>query len=110
MKIYLYLFLIVGFFGACGTKYTPVPVSMIQPNDFTLIMMDLRLAESNQKLLHQQGQRDINLLDSSYQLVYKIHGVTAVDVEKSYNFYVMHPEWMDKITNDVIDKLNRLEH
>ena len=109
MKNYLFLIATLVFLLGCGKKFTPVPADLIQPKAFTSLLMDIRLAEANQKLLNQKGFRQENLLDSSYNLVYKIHGVDAQKVKDSYDFYVLHPEWMNKITNDVIDKLNHLE-
>jgi Domain of unknown function (DUF4296) len=109
MKNYLFIFIILSTLFACGNKYTPVPSNLIQPEKFTNILMDIRLAEANQKLMQQQGYRAENLLDSSYYLVYKIHGVDASKVKDSYDFYVLHTEWMSKITDDIIDKLNHME-
>ncbi|MFT4523769.1 MAG: hypothetical protein ACI8ZN_002725 [Bacteroidia bacterium] len=100
--------LVMGIF-ACKSKFAPVPGHLIQPKKFTLILTDIRLAEANQKIMTQHGLRESNYIDSSYHLIYHLHNVSVKDVEESYEFYVFHPEWMDKITNDVIDNLNHLD-
>lgn len=85
-----------------------MPSKVIKPSKFTDIMVDLRLAESNMKQLNQNHYRYNNLIDSSYQLVYYLHNVTADKYEESLQFYIDHPEWMEKISNEVTEKLNQL--
>lgn len=109
MKNYLIWLAVPILILGCRNKFSDVPGNVIPPKKFTEILTDIRLAEANHKYLHQQGLRKDQLLDSSYHVVYSLHGVTEEKVIRSYTFYVMHPEWMDKITVDVIDQLNHLE-
>lgn len=94
---------------SCTPQYAHVPGNVISPEEFTEIMIDIRLAEAQQKLYRQKGIYDNNLIDSSYQKIYYLRGVTTEDVERSYEFYTAHPNWMEKISADVIEKLNKME-
>lgn len=93
----------------CTPQYAHVPSNVISPEDFTEIIIDIRLAEAQQKVFRQKGIYDNNLIDSSYQMIYYLRGVTAEEVERSYDFYIAHPNWMEKISADVIEKLNKME-
>lgn len=93
---------------ACTPQFAPVPNEVIQPEKFTDIMVDIRLAEAQQKVYRQKGFYDDNLVDSSYQMIYESYNVSIDKVEKSYNFYVSHPNWMEKLSSEVIEKLNKM--
>ena len=108
IKGLLMLGLMMMVFG-CKPKYPDVPSNLIQPQEFTDILFDLRLAEANQKVLQHAGLRPLNLNDSSYHIVYKVHNVTKEHVTESYAFYTHEPVWMDKISTDILDRLNQME-
>ena len=82
---------------------------VLEPEEFSDIMVDLRLAESNYKLISRTPSYPQNLLDSSYFLIYSIHKVTPQVVDSSFKFYVKHPDYMMQIDQMVLDKLNKLE-
>jgi hypothetical protein len=94
---------------ACTPQFAHVPGDVIQPEEFTEILLDIRLAEAQQKIYRQKGVYDNLLLDSSYQMIYYLRDVTAEEVERSYMFYTAHPNWMEKISSNVIEKLNQME-
>ncbi len=94
---------------SCTPQYAHVPSDVISPEEFTEIIIDIRLAEAQQKVYRQKGFYDNDLIDSSYQMIYYLRGVTAEDVERSYAFYTEHPNWMEKISAEVIEKLNKME-
>jgi hypothetical protein len=94
---------------ACTPQYAVVPSNVISPEVFTEIVIDIRLAEAQQKIYRQKGFYDNNLIDSSYQMIYYLRGVTVEEVERSYTFYTEHSNWMEKISADVIEKLNKME-
>ena len=93
----------------CTPQYAHVPANVISPEEFTEIIIDIRLAEAQQKVYRQKGFYDNELIDSSYQMIYHLRGVTSEEVERSYTFYTEHPNWMEKISADVIEKLNKME-
>ena len=109
MRIHVILTLLFTsvFFG-CMNQYAPVPSNVIKPEKFTDIVVDIRLAEAQQKVYRHKGFFDSDLLDSSYQVIYHVHQVSEADVVRSYNFYVQYPNWMDRIAEDATEKLNRM--
>ena len=107
LKKLFILILGVSLFG-CMNQYAPVPSDVIDSEKFTDIVVDIRLAEAQQKVYRHKGFFDSDLLDSSYQMIYTVHDVSEEQVVRSYNFYVQHPNWMDKIAEDAIEKLNRM--
>ena len=91
----------------CKKELKRVPKSIIQPTEFTNLIVDLRLAEAFQKSLRHKGYYDINLIDSSYQQIFVLHGYSIEQVETSYDYYTSNPEWMEKITLDAIEEINK---
>ncbi|MBI1305715.1 MAG: DUF4296 domain-containing protein [Bacteroidetes bacterium] len=103
------LVMLISFSVSCKQKYEPVPSNCIAPEKFVNILKDIRLAESNQRMLQNKGFSQTELLDSSYQIIFKIHNVSREKVMRSYNFYVQNPEWIDKMSADVLEELNKME-
>ncbi|MBO6516859.1 MAG: DUF4296 domain-containing protein [Bacteroidia bacterium] len=103
------MLLVVYLLSGCSGTLKNVPTGIIAPDQFTEIVLDIRLAEAHQKVLRQKGRFDRDLLDSSYQLIYKLHGVSEKEVVASYEFYLDHPEWMEKLSADAIERLNKME-
>ena len=101
-SIFLYTVVVV-LLMACTPQFANVPGNVISPEEFTEIIIDIRLAEAQQKIYRQKGFYDTDLIDSSYQMIYHLRGVSAEDVERSYTFYTQHPNWMEKISADVIE-------
>ncbi len=99
----------VAVLSSCTPQFAVVPGNVISPEEFAEIIIDIRLAEAQQKIYRQKGFYDTDLIDSSYQMIYHLRGVTAEEVERSYSFYTEHPNWMEKISAEVIEKLNKME-
>ena len=94
---------------ACYNKMGKMPSDVISPEQFTQLIVDIRMAEAHQKVLRQKGYYDRDLIDSSYQQIYALHKVSEEDVVRSYKFYIDNPEWMEKLSADAIDVLNKME-
>jgi hypothetical protein len=86
-----------------------MPKDVMAPEKFTQLIVDIRMAEAHQKVLRQKGYYDRDLIDSSYQKIYKLHQISEEDVVRSYRFYINNPEWMEKLSSDAIDVLNKME-
>lgn len=94
---------------ACSNQMGNLPNDIIQPNEFGEIVLDIRLAEAHQKVLRQKGRYNADLVDSSYQVIYALHDVTENEMVRSYQFYINHPQWLEKLSSDVIEQLNKME-
>ncbi len=103
------LFCIAFVLQACYNKMGKRPNEVMPPEQFTQLIVDIRLAEAQQKVLRQKGFYDRDLIDSSYQKIYRLHKVSEEDVVRSYQFYIDNPEWMEKLSADAIDALNKME-
>ncbi len=93
----------------CTPQFAHVPNDVIEPEVFTELIVDIRLAEAQEKVYRQKGIYNKELLDSSYQMIYALRGVTPSEFERSYNWYLNHPNWMEKLSAEAIEKLNRME-
>lgn len=92
MKNLLYLILLIMLFS-CGKSNKP-PSSLIQPKEIQSILWDVMRAETLAS--------EISLKDSSVhvaietkslsQKVFKIHKTDSATFNKSYNWYVKHPD------------------
>jgi hypothetical protein len=96
-------------FSSCAKKKAKIPDHIIPIREFSNIITDIRLAESNNKLAVRGGQGSNNLLDSSYQLIFNIHQVKAQNVDSSFRWYAKHPDYQQEIDNYVLENLNRLQ-
>lgn len=108
-KQILSLIVILVLLSSCAKKKAKIPDHIIPIRQFSNIITDIRLAESNNKLAERGGQRANNLLDSSYQLIFKIHQVEAQKVDSSFRWYAKHPDYQQDIDNYVLENLNRLQ-
>jgi len=107
-KILRWFFILIVFV-ACAKKAPKMPDVVIPTDEFSALMMDIRLAETNQKLLTRAGGAPENFLDSSYQLIYKIHDVTPYQVDTSFKWYAEHPELLKEVDQKILENLNRLQ-
>ena len=86
-----------------------IPHHIIQPRIYTQILTDVILAEANHKLAIRNEAALPNLLDSSYQYILKSYDVSWEMVDTSYRFYNARPHLLEKIAEDVLDNLHKME-
>lgn len=106
LKIAAFILLILGL-NACAKKRTITPDDVLIKEEFALLLTDIRLAESNTKLIRTQGNI-ADAPDSVYFLIYRQHGVNKEKVDRSFDWYSDHPELLREIDQMVLENLNRL--
>ncbi|SRR6185312_921379 len=92
MKNFLYLIFLMMLFS-CGKSNKP-PSSLIQPKEMQSILWDVMRAET---LASQIGHRDSSVdvaIETKVlsQKVFNIHETDSASFNKSYNWYVKHPD------------------
>jgi hypothetical protein len=105
MRKPFYILILLAAFAvsACKKKH------IIQPALYTQILTDVILAEANHKLAIRNDAALPHLLDSSYQYIFKRHDVSWELVDTSYKYYNARPHILEKITEDVLDNLHKME-
>jgi len=109
MQIYTIALALTALLGACKQKKTEVPSHLLQPEKFAAVLVDIRLAEAQQKISIRNGKTRDNFLDSNYYLIYRLHEVEAEQVDTSFKWYARHPDVLQTVDEIVLEKLNRLE-
>jgi len=109
MQIYTIALALTALLVGCEQKKTEVPSDLLQPEEFAEILVDIRLAEAQQKISIRNGKTRDHFLDSSYYLIYRLHNVKAEQVDTSFKWYARHPDLLKSVDEIVLEKLNRLE-
>jgi len=94
---------------ACAKKAPIIPEVVLPIDEFSALMMDIRLAETNYKLLIRAGGASENFLDSNYRLIYALHGVNTAQVDTSFKWYSEHPALLKEVDQQVLENFNRLQ-
>jgi hypothetical protein len=101
-------FLIVLALSSCQKETRPKDV--LAPEELSKLMVDLYLAEarmSGQNIIVKDSALKIfNPFEEKLKLK---HGIGDSVLRKSYQYYIGHPEQLEKIYDSVIDTLNLRE-
>lgn len=83
--------------------------AVIPYDKMVIVMADVQMAESYEKLGRQNGIRNPALLDSLYQLIYLQHNVSAEKLDTSLKFYSKQ-EYFSEMLEDVIATVDKYEN
>lgn len=111
MKKIQFLFLLIFILSACKEKQVNSKnIYHVDKKKMTELLTDISLAEGNYKVVNKYGLFNTKLIDSSYSFIYKKHNLEKWQVDSSFKFYSNNPELFDKIMEDVVENLDRLEN
>ncbi len=108
------LFIIPIFISSC-TEYVPktniVPEDLIQQEEFTNIMFDVRLTEViiRQDITKNGGKHADSISEQYYNFIFDKHDVSVDQFQKSLDFYTNSPMIYDEINNSISDSLTNLK-
>jgi len=103
MKRTLILFFI--FITVACTKNAEQPENLVNEGKMAGIIAEIYLYQQSGYLQEiKNNQPDFGKIDAS---LIKKHGVEILDFEKSYQFYVLHPDLYNEIMIEVRDILER---
>ena len=107
-RFFYCIFLIILF--SCSSQ-NKAPSGIIQPKEMKNIMWDVMRAQA---LAVEITRKDSSLNDTAetkalVQKVFEIHKIKFVDFDKSYNWYIKHPEAMKVIFDSLYTQKQRNE-
>ncbi len=106
----LYLFLEISCSSAGRRNETgPVPDNLIAADSMVKILVDVHLIESSLKTIHTKKQDNEHFTDTYYTTLFEKHHITRDQFLRSLDYYERHAEKLEKIYEDVIVELGKLE-
>ncbi|HSV09130.1 MAG TPA: DUF4296 domain-containing protein [Hanamia sp.] len=107
MKNLFYLILFIMFFS-CGKSNKP-PSSVIQPKEMQSILWDVMRAETlASEMARKDSSVDVAIETKSLsQKVFNIHKTDSARFNKSYNWYVKHPDLLKIIFDSLYSQKER---
>ena len=106
MKISSFILCLI--FLSCGGPKTEIPQDILSENSFIGLLKDIHLAEAKFELHKTKGMKNAkNELAHSYSTIFKTHGVTENDFDKTIDYYAQHPEQLEKIYTHVLEQLTK---
>jgi hypothetical protein len=106
MKIQSIIFCVI--FLGCGATKTETPKDILSENSFIFLLKDIHLAEAKFELHKTKGMENAKSeLAHNYSSIYKTHGVTEKDFDKTIDYYAQHPEQLEKIFTGVLEQLKK---
>ncbi len=106
-KLILYIsvsFTLLAASVACGTK-EEIPADLLTTEQMVGLQIDLHIAEAQAKKLNLRGDSAYVFFRYLQTDVYNQHGVIDSVYEKSYKWYLAHPQVWEQVYATVIDSL-----
>lgn len=93
---------------ACNKAGDKIPSDILTKEKMILILADRYLAQAHFNL--QRGKdKSTTPLESYYNHIYKIHSTTEEEFNKSFEYYMQHPELLSSVYEEVITELSKRE-
>ncbi|WP_205504395.1 DUF4296 domain-containing protein [Rufibacter psychrotolerans] len=105
MKKQLCLLLLPLVVFACSQD-SGKPADLIPEEKMTRIMLDIHLTEAAVGRTHRDVDTSRVAYREAHKLILKRHAVSDSAFKHSYDYYLAHPEKMDKIYEVVLDSLS----
>lgn len=105
VKILFFLVLLSSCGG--GGDNLDVPDDIITRDSMVSALVDMHLIEGAK--VGQKVMGDTVKINTYYAKMYTKYGVTKEQYQKSFNFYSEHPEAMNKMYQEVIERLNKIQ-
>ncbi|MCB9246265.1 MAG: DUF4296 domain-containing protein [Flavobacteriales bacterium] len=106
LRVLACLIVVLSLFG-CAKKRTIIPDDVLGKEEFAALLTDIRLAESNAKLIRTKGNI-ADAPDSLYFLIFRQHNIDREDARRSLDWYSDNPEILKEVDQMVLENLNRL--
>lgn len=96
---------------SCKTKLQDQnpPIDVLDKEAMINLLVDIHLAESYGYMLRLENEEKIHLEQEEYSKVLKMHNVSLVNFEHSYDWYISHPVVFDLVYDEIIERINMQE-
>ena len=95
------------FFSCGGSKQEQIPVGVLAKDKMVKILSDIQLAEGELTFNNSQTIIDPAADTISYSVIFANNKIKKADYDSSMKYYTLHPELLNEIYDEVI---NKLEH
>ncbi|GAB4247473.1 MAG: hypothetical protein Tsb0034_26690 [Ekhidna sp.] len=100
---YLFLTALVILFGC---KQSDQPEDLIEKEKMVLLLKEIHLLEAKIEHIEIIPQDSAKAVFHHYEkMLFEEHGVTQDQYERSFTYYVEHPDQFEKIYTSVVDSL-----
>ncbi|MFC6999792.1 DUF4296 domain-containing protein [Rufibacter roseus] len=93
---------------ACGPK-DDKPADVVSEDAMTSLMLDIHLTEAIVNRTYHHVDTSRMVYQKAHKDLLKKHGLTDSSFKYSYDYYVQHPDIMDKIYERILDSLSLKE-
>ncbi|MDD5506702.1 MAG: DUF4296 domain-containing protein [Bacteroidales bacterium] len=87
----------------------PVPANLIPADTMITILVDVHLIESSLKMIHTKKLDNERYTDSYYHTLFEKHHITRQQFLQSLEYYEQDAKMLEKIYEDVIIELSKME-
>lgn len=105
MKHFIPLFFLV--LAACKSDMPSMPSDVLPIDKMKVILADMQIADAVAETKVQGGANEAVLTQEYYSRIYQLHHVTQEDFTKSMKFYEQHPEWLNKLYEEILTELSK---
>ena len=108
MKSIFPILLIVLLSSCHSEKKQEIPTGVMSSEKFTSVMIDVQLLEA----MRAQGVEMIapeEGVEGEYSKIFSKHHISESEFRTSYKFYREHPDKMEKVFEQVLDSLSKLD-
>jgi hypothetical protein len=73
------------------------------------VLTDIHIAESSPQGSGMNQQQTNGVMASRYDTILKKHNITYKEFKTSFDYYMAHPEQLDEIYQEIINRLSTME-
>ncbi len=107
MKRYIPLLLIL--IGACKPDMPKMPADILPLTKMKMILADMHIADAVAETKAKGGANEGEVTRALYAQIYKNNGITEDQFKQSYQFYLAHPAWQNKLYEEILTELSKRE-
>jgi len=86
-----------------------MPADVFPIEKMKMIMADMHIADAVAEMKGKGGANEAEVTRELYAQIYKNNGVTEEQFNKSYQFYLSHPVWQNKLYEEILTELSKRE-
>jgi len=108
MRIAYTLLTIILIVSCSSPEEEGIPENVLSPEKFTSVMIDVQITEG----MRAQGVDLITPgegVEGAYEEIFSKHQINKESFDVSYDYYLDHPDKMEKIYEQVLDSLSKLD-
>ena len=104
-----FILLLSFMFCSCKERKVEVPPGILSKDKMIDVLVDVHLAEAA-PMNHGITTKELNgIMVGKYDDVMKKHTITFEQFKKSFDYYLQHPDQLDEIYQEVVNRLTALE-